>query len=155
MEPGSVAGAVCASINPDPRGSADINANSRREGTFFINDVVWLVLCGAGSRAPRGEAHESAGSLEARGATAREPGGASLHNGMTGHGPDAATFERARSADTGVPEHITDTMAFMFETRALIRPAPHALALPQRQHDYARCWQGLAKRFTPHARDAR
>jgi homogentisate 1,2-dioxygenase len=80
-----------------------------------------------------------------------EPGGASLHNCMTGHGPDAQTFERASRADTRVPQQITDTMAFMFETRTLIRPTPGALELPQRQADYARCWRGLAKRFTPHA----
>jgi homogentisate 1,2-dioxygenase len=78
-----------------------------------------------------------------------EPGGASLHNCMTGHGPDAETFERASRADTQLPQHITDTMAFMFESRTLIRPTPRALELPQRQGDYARCWQGLAKRFTP------
>jgi homogentisate 1,2-dioxygenase len=27
------------------------------------------------------------------------PGGCSLHNSMTGHGPDAATFEKASNAD--------------------------------------------------------
>ena len=80
-----------------------------------------------------------------------EPGGASLHSCMTGHGPDVETFERASHADTRVPQQITDTMAFMFETRTLIRPTPGALALPQCQADYARCWRGLAKRFTPHA----
>src|SRR5690606_15215360 len=50
------------------------------------------------------------------------PGGASLHNCMTGHGPDAATFEKASNADLSKPDVITDTMAFMFETRAVIRP---------------------------------
>ncbi len=80
-----------------------------------------------------------------------EPGGASLHNCMTGHGPDAETFERASRADTRTPQHVTDTMAFMFETRTIIRPTPRALALPQRQTDYARCWQGLARHFAPPA----
>ena len=80
-----------------------------------------------------------------------EPGGASLHNCMTGHGPDAEICERASRADTLTPEHVTDTMAFMFETRTIIRPTPRALGLPQRQADYARCWQGLARRFTPPA----
>ena len=32
------------------------------------------------------------------------PGGASLHNCMSGHGPDAATFEKASGADTARPE---------------------------------------------------
>ena len=44
------------------------------------------------------------------------PGGASLHNCMSGHGPDAQTFEKATAADTSVPVHIADTMAFMFES---------------------------------------
>ena len=34
------------------------------------------------------------------------PGGASLHNCMSGHGPDAATFESASRADTSRPEQI-------------------------------------------------
>ncbi|WP_148286007.1 homogentisate 1,2-dioxygenase domain-containing protein, partial [Xanthomonas vasicola] len=46
------------------------------------------------------------------------PGGASLHNCMSGHGPDAATFDKASQADLTRPEVITETMAFMFETRA-------------------------------------
>jgi homogentisate 1,2-dioxygenase len=75
------------------------------------------------------------------------PGGASLHNCMTGHGPDATTFEKAVQADTSQPHHITDTMAFMFETRTLIRPTRFAMELPQRQRDYAQCWQGLRSHF--------
>jgi len=78
-----------------------------------------------------------------------EPGGASLHNCMTGHGPDAETFERAVHADTTHPQRISDTMAFMFETRTVIRPTRLALALPQLQSDYAQCWRGLSKRFAP------
>jgi homogentisate 1,2-dioxygenase len=81
-----------------------------------------------------------------------EPGGASLHNCMTGHGPDAATLERALRADTTQPQRISDTMAFMFETRTLIRPTRRALELPQLQSDYARCWNGLTRRFTPDSR---
>ena len=80
-----------------------------------------------------------------------EPGGASLHNCMTGHGPDAETFERALNADTTRPQRIGDTMAFMFETRTLIRPTRRALELPQLQPDYAQCWRGLTKRFNPPA----
>jgi homogentisate 1,2-dioxygenase len=75
------------------------------------------------------------------------PGGASLHNSMTGHGPDAASFDKASAADTSKPDHIIDTMAFMFETRAVIRPTRRALESPQLQRDYHRCWQGLRKRF--------
>ncbi|WP_144630704.1 homogentisate 1,2-dioxygenase [Bordetella genomosp. 13] len=77
------------------------------------------------------------------------PGGASLHNCMSGHGPDAETFEKASHADTSKPHYIRDTMAFMFETRRVIRPTAHALAAPQLQHEYYRCWQDLAKHFNP------
>ncbi|MDR6771667.1 homogentisate 1,2-dioxygenase [Azospirillum sp. BE72] len=78
------------------------------------------------------------------------PGGASLHNCMSGHGPDAETFAKATAADTTRPQRVGDTMAFMFETRAVIRPTRHALETAELQHDYYRCWQGLAKRFDPH-----
>ena len=77
------------------------------------------------------------------------PGGASLHNCMSGHGPDAETVEKAMAADTSRPQRITDTMAFMVETRAVIRPTRHALETAQLQHDYFRCWQGIRKRFYP------
>ena len=78
-----------------------------------------------------------------------KPGGASLHNCMTGHGPDAQTFEKASNADLSQPHRITDTMAFMFETRCVIRPTDYALQSPQLQPDYYQCWQGLKKHFNP------
>jgi len=77
------------------------------------------------------------------------PGGASLHNSMSGHGPDAATFEKASNADLSRADVITDTMAFMFETRAVLRPTRQALDAGHRQADYQQCWQGLARHFTP------
>jgi homogentisate 1,2-dioxygenase len=77
------------------------------------------------------------------------PGGSSLHNCMTGHGPDADTFEKASRADTTKADVIGDTMAFMFESRCVWRPTKLALESPQLQRDYARCWQGLRKHFDP------
>ena len=77
------------------------------------------------------------------------PGGASLHNCMSAHGPDAATFEKASRADTAQPEHIIDTMAFMFETRCVLRPTRYALESPLLQSNYFECWQGLRKHFDP------
>ncbi|MGQ0801117.1 MAG: homogentisate 1,2-dioxygenase [Pseudomarimonas sp.] len=76
------------------------------------------------------------------------PGGGSLHNSFSGHGPDAATFEKASNADVTQADFISNTMAFMFETRAVLRPTPQAMQSPQRQRDYAQCWAGLAKNFT-------
>jgi homogentisate 1,2-dioxygenase len=77
------------------------------------------------------------------------PGGASLHNCMTGHGPDAESFEKASGADTSKPHYVRDTMAFMFETRLPIRPTRFALEAAELQQDYYTCWQGLAKHFDP------
>jgi homogentisate 1,2-dioxygenase len=77
------------------------------------------------------------------------PGGASLHNCMSGHGPDADTFAKASAADTSRPGKVADTMAFMFETPAVIKPTRHALDSAQLQSEYFRCWQNLAKNFTP------
>ena len=80
------------------------------------------------------------------------PGGASLHNSMTGHGPDRETFDKASAADTSKPQYITDTMAIMFETPAALKPTRHALESAQLQHEYYRCWQGLKKNFDPKRR---
>jgi len=77
------------------------------------------------------------------------PGGSSLHNCMTAHGPDAATFDKATHADTAGPDVIEHTMAIMFETRKVIRPTAQALASPQLQRDYWKAWQGLARHFAP------
>jgi homogentisate 1,2-dioxygenase len=77
------------------------------------------------------------------------PGGASLHNSMSGHGPDAATFEKASRADLSKVDVVENTMAFMFESRAVWRPTRHALESAELQDDYFRCWQGLAKHFDP------
>ena len=74
------------------------------------------------------------------------PGGASLHNCMSGHGPDAETWERATSADLK-PQYIADTLAFMFETQLALRPTRYAMESKILQHEYFECWQGLKKHF--------
>jgi len=79
------------------------------------------------------------------------PGGASLHNCMTGHGPDAETFERASSRDLSEPDRIRDTMAFMFEAPAIIRPTRFALESAGLERNYFKCWQGLGRHFNPPA----
>ncbi len=75
-----------------------------------------------------------------------EPGGASLHNRMSAHGPDAKTTEKAMTADLK-PHKIVDTLAFMFETSRVIRPTALAMDAPQLQPDYDACWDGLGKTF--------
>jgi homogentisate 1,2-dioxygenase len=72
------------------------------------------------------------------------PGGASLHNCMNGHGPDAASYAKAVSRDLK-PEKIENTMAFMFETRHIIQPTRWAMQTPLRQSDYGSVWSGFER----------
>jgi homogentisate 1,2-dioxygenase len=74
------------------------------------------------------------------------PGGASLHNCMTAHGPDAETHERATNAELK-PHKLADTMAFMFESRFAMRLTRYAIESAELQHDYFEGWQGLKRRF--------
>lgn len=81
------------------------------------------------------------------------PGGASLHNPMSGHGPDRASYEAAIGADLR-PHRIEDTMAFMFESRHMFRPTRFALDTPLCQLDYDDCWAGFRKAQVPQASGA-
>jgi len=74
------------------------------------------------------------------------PGGASLHNCMAGHGPDAETSERASEAELK-PQYLANTLAFMFETQLAVRPTEFAMQTRILQHEYFECWQGLKKWF--------
>jgi homogentisate 1,2-dioxygenase len=74
------------------------------------------------------------------------PGGASLHNSFSSHGPDAETFERASAAGLS-PQKIDDTLAFMFETRWPVVPTPDAMGAAFRQARYDDVWRGLVPRF--------
>ncbi len=76
-----------------------------------------------------------------------KPGGASLHNGMVPHGPDAEAFERASQAALA-PQKLDGTLAFMFESRYRLIPTELALASPQLDAAYADCWAGLVDRFS-------
>lgn len=73
-------------------------------------------------------------------------GGASLHNCMTPHGPDAKSYEGASNADLK-PHYISETMAFMFESRYPYAPTKQALETPLFQKDYDQCWAGLKAQF--------
>jgi homogentisate 1,2-dioxygenase len=74
------------------------------------------------------------------------PGGASLHNCFTAHGPDAETVDRATGADLK-PHKVEDTMAFMFESRFAMRLTRYAIESSELQHDYFEGWQGVQRRF--------
>jgi homogentisate 1,2-dioxygenase len=72
------------------------------------------------------------------------PGGASLHNQMAGHGPDLASWEKASNAALSAHK-IENTMAFMFESRWVIRPTKWAAETELCQLDYDKCWSGFPK----------
>ncbi|MCS5591993.1 MAG: homogentisate 1,2-dioxygenase, partial [Gammaproteobacteria bacterium] len=74
------------------------------------------------------------------------PGGASLHNTMSLHGPDVATFDAASNQQLK-PEYRENTMAFMIESCLPYSVAKKALNSPLRQADYHQVWQGFQSHF--------
>ena len=74
------------------------------------------------------------------------PGGLSLHNLMSGHGPDLDSWRKASEAKLE-PTRIGGTMAFMVETCWPYRPTP--FALERAQPDYDEAWSGFPKAKLP------
>jgi homogentisate 1,2-dioxygenase len=144
--------------HPDPSIFIVLQSPSDTPGADALDFVIfpprWLAMTDT-FRPPwfhRNCASEFMGLIEGRYDAKEEgflPGGASLHNCMSGHGPDAATVEKARNADTTRPQYVADTMAFMFEARLPFCPTPLALGLPELQNDYQQCWSNLPKYFSP------
>ena len=73
------------------------------------------------------------------------PGGISIHNCMSAHGPDVATYEGASKAELK-PQKIEDTLAFMWESRYVWRPTAFAMSAPELQKDYDKVWDGFRKK---------
>ncbi|WP_374075723.1 homogentisate 1,2-dioxygenase [Bdellovibrio bacteriovorus] len=86
------------------------------------------------------------GEYDAKTAGGFMPGGGSLHNFFSAHGPDAETYEKASHADLQ-PNKIQNTMAFMFESRVPYMVTDFALQKGFIQEDYQDCWQGFKKNF--------
>lgn len=86
------------------------------------------------------------GEYDAKTAGGFMPGGGSLHNFFSAHGPDAETYEKASNADLP-PNKIQNTMAFMFESRVPYMVTDFALQKGFIQEDYQDCWQGFKKHF--------
>lgn len=74
------------------------------------------------------------------------PGGGSLHNCMSPHGPDAAAYDKAILSPLK-PEYYAHSLAFMFESRSVLRLTPYAYDADFRQKNYLSCWQGLKSNF--------
>jgi homogentisate 1,2-dioxygenase len=143
--------------HPDPSIFTVLTSPSDRPGTancdFVIFPPRWMVAEGT-FRPPwfhRNVMSEFMGLV--RGAYDAKvggflPGGASLHNRMNGHGPDQVSYERAIAAELA-PHKIVDTLAFMFESRSVIRPSRFAMESPELQMDYDNCWAGFRKATLP------
>lgn len=76
------------------------------------------------------------------------PGALSLHNQMSGHGPDVATWNAASNAALA-PYKIDSTMAFMIESRWVFRPTDFALKTSALDEDYDQAWKGFPKAQLP------
>jgi homogentisate 1,2-dioxygenase len=74
------------------------------------------------------------------------PGGLSLHNLMSGHGPDLDSWKKASEAELK-PAKIESTLAFMVETCWPYRPTQ--FALDRSQPDYDSAWAGFPKAKLP------
>ena len=74
------------------------------------------------------------------------PGGLSLHNLMSGHGPDVESWHKASEAALQ-PAKIDNTLAFMVETCWPYRPTQFAMV--RAQHDYDLAWTGFPKAKLP------
>ena len=72
------------------------------------------------------------------------PGGASLHNALSAHGPDRASHDAAVAA-TLEPRYLADTLAFMFESRYPFQLASHAAGAPALERNYDAVWAGFPK----------
>jgi homogentisate 1,2-dioxygenase len=74
------------------------------------------------------------------------PGGLSLHNLMSGHGPDVESWKKATDVELK-PAKIDNTLAFMVETCWPYRPTQ--FALDRAQPDYDLAWTGFPKAKLP------
>ncbi|MCI5061098.1 MAG: homogentisate 1,2-dioxygenase [Alphaproteobacteria bacterium] len=75
------------------------------------------------------------------------PGGCSLHNCMSGHGPDAGTFDKASNMELK-PHYMDGGIAFMFESRYIMCPTKAAMESKHLQKGYGEAtWGDLPKLF--------
>ena len=70
------------------------------------------------------------------------PGGISIHNCMSAHGPDLASYEKAVQTELK-PVKLDKSLAFMWESRYVFRPTQAAMKAPQLQKDYDKVWDGF------------
>jgi homogentisate 1,2-dioxygenase len=147
--------------HPDPSIFTVLTAPSDHPGTAVADFVIfpprWLVQEDT-FRPPwyhRNTMSEFMGLIsgdydaKASGSGGFQPAGASLHNVMSGHGPDAETFEKASKADLKPAKVGEGSMAFMFESSLMIGVTEWGLSTCQRLQDkYSEhSWVGLQAHF--------
>ncbi|XEU97350.1 hypothetical protein FSHL1_002636 [Fusarium sambucinum] len=89
------------------------------------------------------------GQYDAKTGGGFQPAGASLHNVMTAHGPDADSFERASNSDLQPMKVGEGSMAFMFESSLMLGTTDWGLETCNKvQEDYNKhSWEGLKVHF--------
>lgn len=141
--------------HPDPSIFTVLTAPTATPGTANIDFCVipdrWSVAEDTFRPPPfhRNVASEFVGLVHGRyigKAEGFEPGCASLHNCMAGHGPDQNAFAQGTNAPNE-PQYLADTLTIIFETQLVIKPTRFALQTELLERDYYRHWQGLAKNF--------
>jgi homogentisate 1,2-dioxygenase len=74
------------------------------------------------------------------------PGGASLHNTLSGHGPDAETHEKASEVELKPQMVGKGSMAFMFESCLILGVTEWGLGKTQKDYN-KHSWSGLERKF--------
>lgn len=74
------------------------------------------------------------------------PGGSSIHNQFSPHGPDGEATAHALNEDTRQHTRVDDTLAFMWESNKVWIPTSEAL-VKLMDVDYVKCWDDIPKTF--------
>lgn len=138
--------------HPDPSVFTVLTSPSAEEGTANVDFVIfpWRWLSMEKTFRPpyyhRNFMNEFMGLI--KGVYDAKPdafvrGGSSIHNCMSGHGPDKAAYDVALKENTDVPHKLDNTLAFMLETSSIWRPTQQALTATWRDRKYIEAWKGL------------
>lgn len=141
--------------HPDPSIFTVLTAQSDHPGTAVADFVIfpprWLVAEDT-FRPPwyhRNTMSEFMGLIhgqyDAKTGGGFQPAGASLHNVMSAHGPDASTHEKASNAELKPAKVGDNSMAFMFESSLMVGVTEWGLKQCKKvQEDYnAESWEPL------------
>ncbi|KAF4549478.1 Homogentisate 1,2-dioxygenase [Elsinoe fawcettii] len=145
--------------HPDPSIYTVLTAQSDHPGTAVADFVIfpprWLVQEDT-FRPPwyhRNTMSEFMGLIcgqyDAKTGGGFQPAGASLHNVMSAHGPDAVTHEKASNAELKPMKVAEGSMAFMFESCLMVGVTEWGLKKCKKvQEDYnAESWEPLKPHF--------